>query len=281
LAIFVTQHVRRMRGGAQSHLMRASDGNFYVVKFQNNPQHPRVLVNEWIATRVAERIGLPVAVPEIVEVSEWLINKTSELHMQLGGKKTPCVPGLQFGSRYVIGPMDGQILDYMPEALLDESHVRNLEIFPGALAFDKWTCNGDGRQMVYWRKGRERKYTATLIDQGYCFNDGQWTFPDSPLRGVFSLNAVYARVLGWESFEPWLSRIESFQESMLESFAEAVPPEWYAGDWDALQELVAKLIVRRSRVRQLIDEFRRSTRNPFPNWKAAEQESPAKKHFVM
>jgi hypothetical protein len=27
--------VRRMRGGAQAHLMRADDGHFYVVKFQN------------------------------------------------------------------------------------------------------------------------------------------------------------------------------------------------------------------------------------------------------
>ena len=34
-----------MRGGAQSHLMRCDDGNYYVVKFQNNPQHRRVLVN--------------------------------------------------------------------------------------------------------------------------------------------------------------------------------------------------------------------------------------------
>ena len=33
------QHVRRMRGGAQGHLMRCSDGQFYVVKFRNNPQH--------------------------------------------------------------------------------------------------------------------------------------------------------------------------------------------------------------------------------------------------
>jgi hypothetical protein len=28
--------IRRMRGGAQSHLMRCADGNYYVVKFQNN-----------------------------------------------------------------------------------------------------------------------------------------------------------------------------------------------------------------------------------------------------
>ena len=38
--------IRRMRGGAQSHLMRSSDENYYVVKFQNNPQHRRVLVKE-------------------------------------------------------------------------------------------------------------------------------------------------------------------------------------------------------------------------------------------
>ena len=44
-----------MRGGAQSHLMFADDGHYYVVKFQNNPQHIRVLANELIATRIAER----------------------------------------------------------------------------------------------------------------------------------------------------------------------------------------------------------------------------------
>jgi len=35
-----------MRGGAQSHLMRCDDGYYYVVKFQNNLRHKRVLVNE-------------------------------------------------------------------------------------------------------------------------------------------------------------------------------------------------------------------------------------------
>jgi hypothetical protein len=41
----VIEQIRRMRGGAQSHLMRSSDGHYYVVKFQNNPQHRRVLLN--------------------------------------------------------------------------------------------------------------------------------------------------------------------------------------------------------------------------------------------
>ena len=40
--------IRKMRGGAQAHLIEADDGNFYVVKFRNNPQHRRILVNEWL-----------------------------------------------------------------------------------------------------------------------------------------------------------------------------------------------------------------------------------------
>ena len=57
-----------MRGGAQSHLMRCTDDFYYVVKFQNNPQHTRVLVNDWLGTRLAEMIGLPVPVAAIVDV---------------------------------------------------------------------------------------------------------------------------------------------------------------------------------------------------------------------
>jgi hypothetical protein len=41
MPIQAVQHIRRMRGGAQSHLMRCADSHHYVVKFQNNPQHTR------------------------------------------------------------------------------------------------------------------------------------------------------------------------------------------------------------------------------------------------
>jgi hypothetical protein len=44
MALAVEQ-VRRMRGGAQSHLMRCSNQAYYVVKFQNNPQGLRILAN--------------------------------------------------------------------------------------------------------------------------------------------------------------------------------------------------------------------------------------------
>lgn len=246
--------------------MRADDGHFYVVKFKNNPQHPRVLANEMLATRLAEQIGLPVSAAEIIAVDEWLIRNTPEMNIQLAGSTLRCEPGLQFGSRYVVDPQDGQVFDYLPEAMLER--VRNRDAFAGALAFDKWTCNADGRQAAFWRRTRERKYTATFIDHGYCFNAGGWSFPDSPLRGVYARNFVYAGVTGWESFEPWLSRIEQMEPEVIWACAEAVPPEWY-GDWDDMVALVTRLIERKTRVRGLIEEFRKSTRQPFPNWREA------------
>src|SRR5438552_16273538 len=82
-----------MRGGAQGHLMRCSDGNFYVVKFRNNPQHLRVLANELLATRLAQGAELPVAAAEVVEVGDWLIEHTPELNIQLAGSTIRCQPG--------------------------------------------------------------------------------------------------------------------------------------------------------------------------------------------
>ena len=265
MLVEAVQHVRRMRGGAQGHLMRCSDGNFYVVKFQNNPQHLRVLTNEMLATRLAERAGLPVPVTEMVEVGEWLVEHTPELSIQLAHNTIRCDAGLQFGSRYVVDPLVGQVFDYIPVEMLDR--VRNLKAFAGMLVLDKWTGNANGRQAAFWRKSRERLYTASFIDQGYCFNAGEWTFPDFPLRGVYAHNEVYAGVRGWESFEPWLSQVETMDESVVWEVVSGIPPAWYANQDEELEKLARTLIARRGMVRGLIAAFRSSVRNPFPEWR--------------
>jgi len=265
MATKAVQHIKRMRGGAQGHLMRCDDGHYYVVKFRNNPQHERVLANEFLATRLAERVGLPVPVAEVVEVREWLVEHTSELTIVLGSQAIRCEAGLQFGSRFVVSPVEGQVFDYLPPEMLER--VRNLQTFAGILALDKWTCNADGRQAAFWRKMRERKYSAAFIDQGYCFNAGEWTFPDFPLRGVYPRNEVYAAVRGWASFEPWLSRIERLEEDWVWEIAQVIPPSWYGDSWDELEALVRRLIERRELVRELIQAFRMSPRRPFPEWR--------------
>ncbi len=264
MAVLATQQIRAMRGGAQSHLMLASDDNLYVVKFQNNPQGTRVLANEYLATKLAEAAGLTVPACDVVEVTEWLVAHTPELQLQMASGRQRCQAGLQFGSRFVGGAAPGQVVDYLPETQLLET--RNLREFAGMLIVDKWTCNVNGRQAVFGKRPRERRYSATFIDQGYCFNAGEWQFINAPLRGVFPRNLVYEWIVGWESFEPWLGRVERMEPPTLWKIAEAVPPEWYGGDPGTIEGLVGELIQRRGKVREMIDLFRMSEREPFPNW---------------
>jgi hypothetical protein len=264
VAVLAVQQIRRMRGGAQGQLMLGADGHVYVVKFQNNPQHTRVLANELIASRLAAAAGLTVPESELVEVSSWLIDNTPELEIDLGRTKVRCQAGLQFGSRFAGGMMPGQVVDFLPEAQMAE--LKNLDEFAGILALDKWTGNANGRQAVFTRRQRERRYKAVFIDFGYCFHAGEWRFEDAPLRGVFFRNDVYREVRGWESFEPWLTRIETMPEDTVWAVANSVPPEWYGGDQAEMETLVEKLLKRRSRIRELIEAFWKSDRRPFPKW---------------
>jgi hypothetical protein len=177
-------------------LLRASDENCYVTKFQNNPQHIRVLANEMLATRLGLALSLPMPRVEVLEVPDWLIEHTEDLRIQLAGQRIPCRSGKQLGSLYVGAA--GMALDYLPQEML--TRVTNVADFAQVLVLDKWACNADGRQAVYVRKTpRSRRHTAAFIDQGYCFNASEWTFPDYPLRGVFANNCVYQGVIGWDA----------------------------------------------------------------------------------
>jgi HipA-like kinase len=288
------EHVRRMRGGAQAQLMRCDDEAYYIVKFQNNPQHLRILANEMLATRLAARLGLMVPQVEVVDVRPEIIAYTPDLVMQLGLGRKPCAAGKQFGSQFPGHPARLTVHDFLPDEQLRT--VRNLSDFLGVLVFDKWTCNTNGRQAIFFREpgdhasraagprdserdperdvtpgyaaGSDTAYTAMMIDFGFCFNAGEWDFPDAPLRGLYARHRVYESVGGMEAFEPWLARLDhQITERVLGEEAAQIPPEWYAGDWDALERLIERLYHRRERVRELILSARNSGREPFPNWK--------------
>jgi hypothetical protein len=268
----IVEQVRRMRGGAQSHLMRsqsrtgADEESYYVVKFQNNPQGARILANELLGTRLAARIGLPVPATSVVEVGEELIAHTEDLVIQMGRGRAPCKPGLQFGSRYPGSPADVVVYDFLPDDQLRE--VANLTDFCGMLVFDKWTCNTNGRQAIFYRAQGETRYQARMIDQGFCFNACEWNFPDAPLRGLYSRHRVYESVRGIESFEPWLGRVESkVTEAALDEIQKEIPAEWYGFDFEALEKMLQHLLRRRKLVRELLISAWKSSMQPFPNWK--------------
>jgi hypothetical protein len=275
-----------MRGGAQSHLMRCADGHYYVVKFQNNPQHRRILVNELLGTRLASRLGLPTAPVAIIEVSEELIRLTPDLVMEHPRHRFPCHAGPQFGSRYPGDPRRLTLHDFLPDQQLLQ--VENLHDFAGMLVFDKWTCNTNGRQTLFLAdlsptggmtadvvgtssgaaapSGVVGGYRTLMIDQGFCFSAGEWKFPDAPLRGLYARNRVYESITGMQSFGPWLERLEQrITERVLDDISRDIPSEWYEDDYDSLLRLLEQIFRRRTRVPKLLLEAKKSNPQPFPN----------------
>jgi hypothetical protein len=201
-----------------------------------------------------------------MEVSEWLIENTPELKIDLSPQSVPCASGLQFASRYVGDPEEDRVFDYLPDSMFHR--IGNSDDFSRVLVFDKWTGNSDGRQAVFVNRMDDRKkYEVMFIDQGYCFNAGEWNFPDLPLRGAYARSSVYESVTGWQSFEPILSEVEHIEIDELQRIAAEIPTEWYEHDSEAITLLIEALHARRIRIRELVTSFRNSTRNPFPNWK--------------
>lgn len=261
------EFIRRMRGASQPWLVRCDDGASYVVKFQNNPQHARVLANEMLASRLAQLAGLPVAASAFIEVSSSLLDADSQLAFEIGERREPVRPGVHFGSQFPGIPSQTLVVDFLPDRLL--RRIRNVaSTFPGIFVFDKWTCNCDGRQVIFHRPARddESAYSMAMIDHGFCFNDGEWTFPDTAIRGLYPRRLVYESVTGLESFEPYLSRIENLTPGDLEGCTQGIPASWCEPDPEQLARLIEILYSRRRNLRQAIIDAKNSPLAPFSHW---------------
>ena len=136
--------IRKMRGGAQAHLVEASDGKFYVVKLRNNPQHRRILINEWIASVFLKQLQIATPQAHLIELTPEFLAAEPDLYMQLGNRRLNAEPGWHFGSQFPGDPRVVPVFDYLPDSLLAE--CVNLRDYLGALVFDKWVSNADARQ---------------------------------------------------------------------------------------------------------------------------------------
>jgi hypothetical protein len=272
MPLTAVQQVRKMRGGAQAHLLEADDGCWYVVKFRNNPQHPRILVNELLASVFLDYLKITVPQTALVEISAAFLAANPDVHFTLGTRRVDIQPGWHFGSRYPGDPNRLAVYDFLPDALLPQ--VVNLDEFRAILVFDKWVGNADGRQSVFYRamvsendRRRARPgFVARMIDHGFAFNGPNWDFPESPLQGLYARKLVYEPVRSLDDFQPWLDQVMSFPEEVIDRAWKRIPSDWIDGEEDALEQLLERLFARRKRVPDLISQCRTSRMNPFPNW---------------
>lgn len=269
--------IRKMRGGAQAHLIEGDDAAFYVVKFINNPQHRRILINEWLAAAFLRYLQIHVPDTALIELTPEFISASPDLYLSIGPRREPILRGLHFGSRMAVHPERVAVFDFLPDKLLHK--IENHADFLGALVFDKWVANADSRQAVFFR-ARAKAWTplkgeaparlgffAQMIDHGFAFNGPHWEFPDSPIQGLYFRTTVYDEVRSLDSFQPWLDMVENFPIEVVDAAWKEIPRDWIAEDENALETLLERLLQRRSRVGALIEEVRRKRTSAFANWR--------------
>lgn len=269
--------IRKMRGGAQAHLLEGEDGAYYVAKFINNPQHRRILINEWLACVFLRYLQIYVPETALVELTPAFLEANPELYFSIGPRREPVRPGLHFGSRMAVDPERVAVFDFLPDKLLGK--VENRADFLGMLVFDKWVGNADSRQAVFFR-ARARNWTplkgeaparvgffAQMIDHGFAFNGPHWSFQDSPLQGLYFRTSVYDEVRSLDSFEPWLEMVANFPCSVIDAAWKEIPREWLEDDEEPLERLLEALLKRRNQVPKLIGEVRAGRANAFRNWR--------------
>lgn len=268
--------IRKMRGGAQAHLLEADDGDYYVVKFQNNPQHRRILVNEFVAAGILDHLQIASPAHQIIRLSPEFLTANPEVYLQTGTSRHHIEPGWHFGSRHPGNPNTMAIYDFIPDALLHQ--VANAEQFLAILAFDRWVANADGRQSIFFRARlsdwlarpgippRKLGFVALMIDHGFAFNGPHWEFPDSAVSGLYPRRIVYETVRALDDFQPWIDRIANFPTEVFDRVLRQIPPQWLDGDTGQLDRLCEALLRRRSRIPELIEACRKAPGNPFPRW---------------
>lgn len=269
--------VRKMRGGAQSHLIEATDGEFYVLKSTNNPQHRRILINEWLCSMFLRHLGILAPKAMLIEITPEFVADHPDFYLSIGSRRELIPPGLHFGSHVAVNPDQTAIFDFLPDKML--AKVENRRDFLGVFVFDKWVGQVDSRQAIFFRarlpkhagltrnQSVGRPMWAQMIDHGAAFNEGLWRFQDFPFQGPYFQPSVYADVTSIDSFAPWLESIHNFPTEVIEAAHKQIPTAWIEGDQDELELMLEHLLRRRSRVPALIHDTQRNRPGTFANWR--------------
>ncbi len=226
-------------------LFRANDRKFYVVKLQNNRLGPKVLVNEFLAAKLGEMLGLCFPVSSSIQIGKDIIGQSPKL--QAAG--TPI--GQHFASQY---------LNYTEYVGKDNLHnAVNITEMAGILLFDSMFHNGDrtnNRKNLLLRKEKSG-YKIYAIDNSHLFRTTRWTI--ALLNRISRIIQPYYRYSYALLLNDWLSPshffpyVKKVKEMSYESICEIVaqiPEEWLPDDSER-QALINYVILRRDMVKNI------------------------------
>lgn len=242
----------------------ACDEDTYVVKFKENPQGVRVLVNEYVCAEIAAIIELPLPSPALIRASEEFVrNSNQELSIHLGASITS---GIHFGTKKVKKAYPITTSDMLKSA-------KNINIIPDIILFDQLVCNKDrdsnGGNLLFDPIKKE----IVVIDHTHVFDLGSiWTSSDLDRRigqkftAFDSSGYVYRKLVpfvkGNNPFHASLDRMARLKAPDLWNIINAIPIEWEVTiqEKNTLNQYIWDRLIR-------IEQCLPIIRPVFPYWK--------------
>jgi hypothetical protein len=241
-----------MRGGSQSSLVQC-DVDFWIVKWQQNPQHRRVLINEAVCAELLRR--LPIASPEwgYIRADRRFLRSSPDLCITLQRGIGKIEPGLHFGSRFPVNPDLGAVHDQLPAAAVLNNVLNPWDLIK-AFAFDVWVDNRDTGQAIFF--GQPDRLRAEIVDHGNAFGfDGvDWCFSTAPTHRPYPVSIeFYTDAYAMEHYRRAVSDIRLLAKDACNVLA-LVPAEWIQDDGPFLERHLRGLAERAQRLDVLLDD---------------------------
>lgn len=251
--------VHGLPGGSQPALVLTDDG-FYVVKWKQNPQHRRVLINEAIGSEVLSRLSIATPKWAMVRADEAFLRGNPEARIALKNRSVPIQVGWHFGSKFAVNPLTTSVYDSVPSHLFDR--IANLSDFIKVLVFDCWVDNNDRRQAIYFRTARKSLFVQ-MIDNGYAFgfDSENWRMRDRRIFAKPPLSDLYCSRDSDEHFESAIADARAISKNDLDGIQRTLPPEWVEGDAQIITRLFDELIKRARRLPEVIADAREHASN--------------------
>jgi hypothetical protein len=240
-----------MRGGSQATLVETDEG-FFVVKWVQNSQHRRILINEAMCSALLARLGIASPQWACIQVDQVFLDNNPEIRITRRRGHTAVEPGRHFGSRFPGSPDHNMVFDYLPSSIFQK--VPNRWDFLKIHVFNLWIDNRDTTQAVYsCLPGRGLR--VEMIDHGHTlgFDGVGWGTQSASIHGIHPQLAELALTAdATNHYQRAIAAIQEVTRDDLAKMLELVPPEWIGEDGASLARQLDGLVDRSQRLPALL-----------------------------
>lgn len=255
-------------GSTRPYYIVCDDGDTYAVKFQQNPQGIKAVINEYICSELATHLTLPVPKPVLIKTNDDFHDLYGEKLSSYIGEEIK--PGVHFGTRKIKKAIPIEETGSLG-AMLD--HAKNIHVLSELFIFDLFICNNDrdsnGGNLLFDMNEK----MIIILDHTHVFDLGTiWESQQLNMRigEPFSIinpsGFIYRRLIpyvtGFNPFKSILDKLKCMTSEHIWHIINSVPSEWMLLEEDKIA-LHEYLVDRKERIEEVLPLLKPH----MPNWK--------------